>query len=243
MKVALVCIAKMEDYYLEEWLGYNHKLGFDKIILYQNDWRTDIEKPYLQKEIRDGENLQVSVYNNFLDHNTEYDWVGFFDCDEYLVLKKHENVKDFIREYRQQTNVIAINWLIYGNMRKETRECNSLIKMFSRRCAKPDGHIKVFVNAKSGERMCSPHNTFGWAIDTQGEKFYGSFNRNGPINVAYLNHYHNKTREDWKLRIQRGRADSTLQADPNRWDNEIGMNEEVEDLSAYNFMYGKITVY
>ena len=31
IKVALVCVAKSEDYYLEEWLDYNNKLGFDKI--------------------------------------------------------------------------------------------------------------------------------------------------------------------------------------------------------------------
>ena len=34
MKVVLVCIAKDEDNYVEEWLDYNHKLGFDEIIMY-----------------------------------------------------------------------------------------------------------------------------------------------------------------------------------------------------------------
>lgn len=34
MKTALVCIAKREDYYIEEWLRYNFKLGFDDIWVY-----------------------------------------------------------------------------------------------------------------------------------------------------------------------------------------------------------------
>ena len=36
MKVALVCIAKEEDNYIQEWIDYNKKLGFDDIIIYQN---------------------------------------------------------------------------------------------------------------------------------------------------------------------------------------------------------------
>jgi hypothetical protein len=238
IKVALVCIARMEDYYLDEWLEYNHKLGFDKIILYQNDWRTDIEKPYLQKEIADGRSIQVDVYNKFLMNNKEYDWVAFFDCDEFLVLKKHNNVKEFINEYKDRTDVIGVNWIIHGNMGVKNRYCNSLLKMFPRRAEKPDGHVKVFVKGMTNERMQLPHNTFGLAMDTDGRKFGGYNNYNGPLDVAYLSHIHNKTREDWMLRVQRGRIDCNIQHDPNRWDNEVGQNEDVEDLSAFNFLYG-----
>ena len=45
MKVALVCIAKNEDLYIDEWIDYHFKLGFDEIFVYQNNWRfnKDIE--------------------------------------------------------------------------------------------------------------------------------------------------------------------------------------------------------
>ena len=33
MKVALVCIAKNEDNYIQEWINYNLKLGFDKTLV------------------------------------------------------------------------------------------------------------------------------------------------------------------------------------------------------------------
>jgi phosphosulfolactate synthase (CoM biosynthesis protein A) len=36
MKVALVCVAKNEDNYIDEWLNYYNKLGFDNIFMYQN---------------------------------------------------------------------------------------------------------------------------------------------------------------------------------------------------------------
>ena len=39
MKIALVCIAKNEDDYIEEWVNYHLKLGFSKIFIYENNWR------------------------------------------------------------------------------------------------------------------------------------------------------------------------------------------------------------
>ena len=238
IKVALVCVAKWEDYYLEEWLEYNHKLGFDKIIMYQNDWRTDIEKPYLQKEVCDGRSIQVTLYNKVLANNTEYDWIAFFDCDEFLVLKKHDNIKDFINDYKDRTNVIGLNWFLYGSFGLKTRTSNSLLKMFPNRNTNVNEHIKVIVNGRTGERMELPHNTHGQSMDTNGHKFNGPFNPGGPSDIAVLNHYHSKTREDWMLRCDRGRVDCEVQHDPNQWDNEINNNIDIVDLSALNFLYG-----
>lgn len=238
MKVALICVAKFEDYYLKEWLDYNQKLGFDNVLLFQNDWRTDLEHPVLEKYICDGQSIQVPLYNKVLQDNTEYDWLAFIDCDEFIVLKKHNNIKELIEEYQHRTNVIGLNWTFFGNLGIESRQGDSLLKPFKMRNKGTDQHIKVIVNAKSGEKMQLPHNTFGLAMDTNGHKFSGPFNPNGPMDVAYINHYHNKTKEDWIVRCERGRADCNLQHDLDRWDKEININNEVEDLSAYNFLYG-----
>ena len=44
-KIALVCFAKNEDLYLQEWIDYHIKLGFDDIHVFQNDWRFKDPKP------------------------------------------------------------------------------------------------------------------------------------------------------------------------------------------------------
>ena len=238
MKVALICVAKFEDYYLKEWLDYNQKLGFDKVIMYQNDWRTDLEHPILEKNICDGGLIQVPLYNHILQHNTEYDWLAFIDCDEFIVLKKHNNIKELIEEYQHRTSVIGVNWTFFGNLGIESRQGDSLLKPFKMRNKGTDQHIKVIVNGRSGERMMLPHNTFSLAMDTNGKKFGGPFNPNGPMDVAYIAHIHNKTKEDWELRCKRGRADASISSDYGQWDKEINDNKEVEDLSAYNFLYG-----
>lgn len=236
-KVVLVCVAKWEDYYLEEWLEYNHKLGFDKIIMYQNDWRCSIDKPYLEKREWDGRSVQLKIYNDFLHTNTEYDWVAFFDCDEFLVLNKHNNIKEFVDEYKDRTNAIGINWYFYGSGGLVNRTSNSLLHMFPNRSNHTDQHIKVIVNARCGTRMSLPHNADVESMDTNGFKFTGPFNPGGPSDVAVINHYHNKTREDWMLRCKRGRVDCNIQHEEDRWDREINDNIDVEDLSAYNFLY------
>jgi hypothetical protein len=238
IKVALVCVAKWEDYYLDEWLEYNHKLGFDKIIMYQNDWRTDIEKPYLEKAICDGRSIQVPLYNRVLEDNTEYDWIAFIDCDEFIVLKKHNNIKEFIEEYGSKHPVLSLNWYFHGNMGIEKRTGNSLLKMFTKRNKDVDRHIKVIVNTRTNQLMMLPHNCHQQSMDTNGKLFHGPFNPNGPVDVAYISHIHNKTKEDWELRCKRGRVDCEIQHDPNLWDKERGLNEDVVDLSAHDFLYG-----
>ena len=238
MKVALVCVAKWEDYYLNEWLEYNHKLGFDKIIMYQNDWKCDIDKPYLEKRIWDGGSVQLPIYNTFLKEDKEYDWVGFIDCDEFIVLKKHQNIKEFIEEYQNRTSIIGLNWYFHGNLGIRNRTCNSLLSMFPMRQSNPDQHIKVLVQTGKNNTMQLPHNCVNQSMDTNGKFFHGPFNPGGPTDVAYISHIHNKTREDWMLRCDRGRVDCNIQHDRDRWDKEININNEVEDKSAYNFLYG-----
>jgi len=239
IKVAICVIAKFEDHYLEEWLDYNHKLGFDHIFLFQNDWRTDVERPFLTKGICDGPTIQVPLYNHFLMDNTEYDWIAFIDCDEYIVLKKHNNIKELIEEYKDRTDVIGLNWFMFGNLGIEKREGNSLIKMFTKRSSQIDQHIKVIVNKNVGPIMLFPHCTYKESMDTNGNKFLGSFNPSGPTDVAYINHYYSKTREDWILKCERGRADSNTKRNTQEWDLQVNINNEVEDLSAYNFIYEK----
>lgn len=110
--------------------------------------------------------------------------------------------------------------------------------MFPNRNKNPDQHVKVMVKRDSGNRFMLPHNCHGSSMDTNGNKFLGPFNPNGPMDVAYLNHYHNKTREDWMLRCKRGRVDCEVLQDQSRWDAEVNDNIDIVDLSAYNFMYG-----
>jgi hypothetical protein len=240
MKVVLVCIAKNEDNYIEEWLDYNKKLGFDEIIMYQNDWRCDVNRPFLTKIEFDGICKQMEAYNHFLNiFRKNYDYVAFLDCDEFIVLKKHNNIKEFLSEYDNPYG-IGINWQFFGSNGKINKENNSLLKQFTFRQKNVNQHIKCFLKTSSNSYMVLPHNPNTPLMDTNRKYFQGPFNDNGPVDIISINHYHHKTFEDWLIRCKRGRADMVNEfAKIEQWENDKFLNCDVEDLTAHDFMYKK----
>jgi len=237
MKVALVCIAKDEDNYVEEWVDYNKKLGFDEIIMYENDWSCKVDRPFLSKIQFPGLHKQMEAYNHFLTHfRNDYDYVAFLDCDEFIVLKKHQNIKEFLTEYDNPYG-IGINWQFFGANGKLNKEGDSLIKQFTLKQKDVDQHIKTILKMNSGGYMSLPHNPNTPLMDTNGKIFTGPFNKEGSIDVIQLNHYHHKTYEDWLIRCKRGQSDFCPTKTPEQWEEEKFIFCDVEDLMAYNFMY------
>lgn len=237
MKTVVVCIGKDEDYYLEEWIDYQKKLGFDEIYLYCNDWECKIERDFLTKIPFPGKHQQMPSYNHFLaNYRDKFDWAAFIDCDEFIVLKQHQTIKDFLT-YFDNPHGIGINWAFYGSGGKLKRENNSLLKQFTKRQKNTDIHIKTILKLNSGGIMSLPHNPNTPLMDTNRKVFIGPFNRAGDENFAVINHYHHKTYEDWLIRCERGQSDHTPTKKPIQWENEKELWVEIENFDAIKFMY------
>ena len=98
-KVALVCIAKNEDYYIQEWLDYHFKLGFDHAFIYANDWEYTNSSDKVTVIPFPGKCQQLPAYNDFIKNFYDrYDYAAFFDVDEFLVLKENPSIQDFIEK-------------------------------------------------------------------------------------------------------------------------------------------------
>jgi hypothetical protein len=236
MKIALVCIAKNEDNYIQEWIDYHKKLGYDDIFIYQNNWRCQIEEPNVIKIEYDGEVRQVPAYNDFIQKNkTNYDWVSFFDVDEFLVLKKHKNIKEFIQDY-QDFDGIGVNWILFGdnNLTGVTDEY-SVIKRFTKRQLGVNEHIKSTIKLTNDVIMGvhAPNNKM--LCNTNKELFSGSFNRNTLDDIAQINHYFCKTREEFIEKINRGRSDTYQKRNIDEFDAH-NINE-IEDVTALKFIH------
>jgi len=239
MKVVLVCIAKDEDSYIEEWLSYYKKLGFDEIVMYQNDWECKLDLPYLKKLTLNGPHKQMEAYSHFTaNFRDDYDWAAFFDCDEFLVLKKHKNIHEFISEYNNDFG-IGVNWQFFGpnNQMDCGEHKNSLIKQFVKKQKDVDQHIKTILNLKCGGVMTLPHNPNTTLMSTDGKFFNGPFNKDGNNDVAQLNHYHHKSYEDWVKRCNRGQSDRTPTKTPETWFDGKFDFCDVEDYDAIKFLY------
>lgn len=238
MKVALVCVAKNEDPYIQEWIDYNLKLGFDDIIIFQHEWDFEIRHPQVKTYKIIGENIQVPTYNHFLkNYEGIYDWAAFFDVDEYLVLKKHKNIKSFIEDYSMFNN-IAINWVLFGdnNIQEFSESDTSVVNRFTKRQKSINRHIKTITKVNSNYNFLTPHNTNSMWVSPNNKLGTGPFNPEGEDQVAQINHYFCKTKMEFEEKIKRGRADTKKGQGIRTWQDFDNHNfNEVEDLSAKNF--------
>lgn len=109
MKVAICIMIKNENMYIREWVDYHKNLGFDNIILYDNN-DSNGENVYdvLSNEINNGfiiyENIkdkikyQLPCYNECLNkYHKDFDWILFIDCDEFIELKNCQNIKSWLQ--------------------------------------------------------------------------------------------------------------------------------------------------
>jgi len=238
MNTALVCMAKNEEYYIQEWITYHHKLGFNNIIIYANDWNY-LNTSQGVKVIRfNGSCQQTKIYNSFLNnYSKDYNWVAFFDVDEFLVLKQHNNIQSFLTEY-EDCNAIGINWCIFGN-NNHTKVINdnyNVLSRFTRRnkeLYKPNEHIKTIVKIPTSSTQ-DIHNVNGLWFNLNKEIRSGPFNSPVDWSVAQLNHYFTKSDEEFLLKCNRGRADIETKRIYSEYLDYLNANE-IEDLTALNF--------
>ena len=109
MKVALCLIARLENKYIREYIEYYKNLGFDKIFIYDNNHPNEeriIDE--LQDYVDCGfvditewsdfslESQRTSYQDCYDRHKSEYDWISFFDADEYLVLNTFSDIHKFL---------------------------------------------------------------------------------------------------------------------------------------------------
>jgi hypothetical protein len=120
MNVYIITSAKYEECYIEEWVRYHLNMGFDKIIIndnnpknypynpkdilqkYIDDNKVIIERYYDTHEIpsnldapdADIPNIYTWLYTKYKD---EFDWIAKLDIDEYLEIPETNNdIKKFL---------------------------------------------------------------------------------------------------------------------------------------------------
>ena len=127
-KTCLCCIVKMENLYLRDFVEYYKNIGFTNIVLYDNN---DENGEYPQQVIGDYISNGFVIYKNarglyryqleaygkcYEEYKTQYDWMAFFDVDEYLHIISGKNISNFLSEEKfKDASVITFYWMAYGD--------------------------------------------------------------------------------------------------------------------------------
>ena len=216
---AIVCIAKFESDYIVSFVKYHLALGFEKIYVYDNE-----DRPVYQKLINDpnvivthlpGKNYTKGVQYIALDHFIRYfmkkhTHVSHIDIDEYITLKKHDSIKDFIKEFiHGNCGGIGMNWRFFGSNGKYFKEDIPEPIRFTRCQLHGNEHIKTLFDVKSFKNFNTVHDIISkkYIKATNGTIIKGPFNKNIDFNFIQLNHYKCKIFSEFTFIRSRGRAD------------------------------------
>ena len=255
LKTAVVCIAKGEDHYIDEWLKYHLKLDFSNVFVYQNNWRYSGDRNQYGDNVQwiefDGDYMQLKAYNDFIDNRRDdFSYAAFIDVDEFICLKKHRSISDFLQNYMDVYG-IGLSWKMFGDngLMDVIDEDYNVVDRFTKCGAKFNKHIKTLLNIKLSKNMfhfVNPHFVdaalkYDIIVDASKKHFIkGPFDFQANTDVAQLNHYYCKTRAEFANKIANGRADCPNGGKDNmrtfQHFDDANQNE-IEDLTAKCFMH------
>jgi hypothetical protein len=164
-------------------------------------------------------------------------WVAFIDLDEFIVLKRHPDVKSLIGECSGgQGGALAINWVLYGSNGHLEQTHQPVTQRFTRRGAHINEHVKCIVyipHVASMDIHCPTLKTGYVQYDCDGRVFSGPFNKAGNLDTAVINHYFTKSLAEFRQKVLRGKGDSLIV----RSLSEFASHDlnDVEDTSAKDF--------
>lgn len=224
-KVMMCAIAIDEEAYIDEWVDYHHALGFDAFHIHDNSDKFELRIWGEEK----GDHVKVSHLPGKakqFEANSKcastakregYVWAAFFDIDEFLQLKKHEDMVEFLEEHVSE-GALGVNWILFRATKKDFiykpfpvtkrfmyRNPNDDFNKFIKNIAKLSdlyvdnkGLISTYIHEAKLRR--------GTLHDTNNHPFKDPFNTNGPTDVAALHHYRTKSHKEYIMKTKRGRA-------------------------------------
>ena len=238
IRTAVCVIVKNENLYLEEFIQHYKSIGFDDILLYDNNDH-DGESPkqfaykynYVKYHNKRGlEKIQNIVYEEcYHQYSNDYDWIAFFDCDEFLEFTKCKTIKSYLsNDCFKNYQCIHVNWMLFGD--KETlyyedrpvqerfpnpypfdiscvvagRSDNDYIKSIVRTGMKNLKWSGVF-----GNLVHTPSNVTA-VCDNKGDWCLNLGFHPYDYTYAYLKHYRLKSVEEYCKKIARGYPDQIV---------------------------------
>ena len=228
-KACICTLAKLENRYIREFIDHYKKYEVDKIFLYDNN---DINGETFDEVISDyitngfvevfnwrGKNEPTyPILNDCYKKNFEnYDWLLFYDIDEYIHLSNYSNVKDFLDEPKfKDCQLVHLNLLCHTDNNNIYYENKSLFERFPEIVPRSKiggrkleikfilrGHIKNVV-------IDNIHRCNNWLRSCNGFGHIKTYNliytTEPDYNYYYIDHFYSKSTMEFIDKMNRGDA-------------------------------------
>lgn len=254
-KVCICTVGKKENLYAREYVNFYKNLGIDKIFIYDNNDKNDekfdlVLKDYINDnfvEIIDIRGKIAPQINSFEDCRKKnfkmYDWLIFFDMDEFLFLRNYSNIKQFLNQKTfDKCERIQLNWFVHTDNNLLNYDNRTLIKRFPDKRKEFNGTrlpgsnmiksiLKGYIDIEINDHhYLNPNlivcNGFGKII-----KFSGGKTNETDHFYYYIDHYWSKSTEEFVDKLMRG-------------DAILGNKNKQNNLNRINmyFKYNNITL-
>ncbi len=165
---------KDEARFLPEWLAHHTTMGFEHVVIYDNNSTDDLAgavAPFVERglvTVVPWPTVPASpgAHLDFLRRfGPTCDWTAFFDADEFLVERRPGDLARTLAAARGPA--VAVNWRYYGGAGHETVPRGLLTGRFDRAAPVLNHHVKVIARPREVVGYRNSHNFYyrrrrGW---------------------------------------------------------------------------------
>lgn len=244
MKILICAIGRKENRFIREWVEYYKNIGVDNICLYDNNYDdednfNDVIGDYIEEgfvilnDYRNKKVCQLEAYNDcYQKFGNDYDWIGFFDCDEFLTICGKRSLKQILslKKYAKY-GIIKLNWENYSDSGLLSLDGRGVVESLTEEspnffCEGVGCNVNQIVKSlvrgglEGVKFNLTPHcptqgnnlscDIHGNEIKIVLEELNGANEVYVPeptFDIAYIRHYPTKTVEDYCEKILRGYPD------------------------------------
>ena len=215
--LSIAAIMKNEKPYLKEWIEYHRLQGVEHFYLCDND-STDGTKEYLEPYIKSGlityielsdADKQLVCYDKIVkEYKDKTKWLAIIDLDEYLVPLKAKDMRAFLREFDDASEV-SLHWMMYGDSHAISRPDGLMTEFFTSHGKYLNHTVKSIVRPKDVidfTAVASNHyvQVRGKSVNENHDPVKAMLNMNISGDKARVNHYIVKTFEEFLHKKSRG---------------------------------------
>ena len=248
MKIACVAVVKDDKRAIAEWIAYQLALGFDTVVLLDNNSEDRTKaiagrfSPRYDVRVIDWPmrtpDYQTQAYafaaRRFAG---EFAWLGYFDTDEFLVLDEGASLQQCLAALPEAA-AVAAPWAIFGSSGHRDSPAGLVIENYLHRSAAdfgPNRHVKSIIRPELMLTALNGHafEMNGPYVDLAGRPVVWAFPAVLAAAPDYVmgkvHHYFTRSWDDWLAKLRRGYHDRQRREDEFY---EYDRNEIYDDKAA-----------